>query len=89
MYEVLFRPSFVSLSRLTIILNNTIMKKTFSIATALGLVVPFVASAGMMYGDGYWMMGFGSVFILITWVVWLTVGILASIWLWKQINKKD
>ncbi len=67
------------------------MKKIFSIVTALALVAPFVASANMMGGDGYknGMMGFGGVFMLMTWIVWLTVGILAAIWLWKQINKKD
>ncbi len=67
------------------------MKKTFSIATVLALVAPFVASANMLGGDGYGygMMGFGGGFMLITWAVWLIVGILAAIWLWKQINKKD
>ncbi len=66
------------------------MKKIFIIAGTLALVAPFVASAGMMGGDGYGygMMGFGGGFMLITWIVWLTVGILAAIWLWKQINKK-
>ncbi len=65
------------------------MKKIFSIATAVALVAPSVASANMMGDDRYGMMGYGYVFMLITWAVWLTVGILAAIWLWKQINKKD
>ncbi len=67
---------------------NIIMKKTFLIATALALVVPFVASANIMGGDKYGKMGFGGGFMFITWVVWLAVGILTAIWLWKQINKK-
>ncbi len=66
------------------------MKKTLSIATALALVAPFVASANIMGGDeyGYEMMGIHGVFMLITWAVWLIVGILTAIWLWKHINKK-
>ncbi len=65
------------------------MKKIFSIAAAVALVAPSVASAGMMGGDRYGMMGFGGGFMFITWAVWITVGILTAIWLWKQINKKD
>ncbi len=64
------------------------MKKTFSIATALALAAPFVASANILDGEKYGMMGFSGGFMLVTWVVWLIVGILAAIWLWKQINKK-
>ncbi len=64
------------------------MKKTFSIATVLALVAPFIASANIMGGDKYGMMGFGGGFMLITWLVWLIVGIFAAIWLWQQINKK-
>ncbi len=64
------------------------MKKIFSIATALALVAPFVASANILGGDKSGMMGFGGGFMLITWAVWLIVGILAAIWLWQHINKK-
>ncbi len=66
------------------------MKKIFGIATVLALVAPFIASANVMGGDGYryGMMEFHGVFMFITWAVWLTVGILAAVWLWKQINKK-
>lgn len=32
--------------------------------------------------------GFNSWLITLLWLVWLIVGILAAIWLWKQINKK-
>ncbi len=66
------------------------MKKTFSIATALALVAPFIASANIMGGDGYkyGMMGYGGGLMLLTWLVWLIVGILTAVWLWKQISKK-
>lgn len=40
------------------------------------------------FGQGF-MGGGGSFFFAATWLVWLVVGILAAIWLWKQINKKD
>lgn len=39
---------------------------------------------------GYDMMGWtsgGSLLFTFTWLVWLTVGVLAAIWLWKQIQK--
>lgn len=45
----------------------------------------------MMGGWGQnlpWWGGVGSWFISLLWLVWLIVGILAAIWLWKQINKK-
>ncbi|TAL19168.1 hypothetical protein EPN90_04325 [Patescibacteria group bacterium] len=32
--------------------------------------------------------GVGSWLVTLTWVVWLAVGVLAAIWLWRQINKK-
>ena len=40
-----------------------------------------------MMGGGY---GGGSVFAILgflTWIVWLIVGVMIIIWLWKQINK--
>ncbi|MDO8600970.1 MAG: hypothetical protein Q7R73_05225 [bacterium] len=40
------------------------------------------------FGPGF-MGGGGSLLFLLTWLVWLAVGILAAAWLWKQINKKD
>ncbi len=64
------------------------MKKTFSIAATLALVLPFVASANLISSDAYEKLGFGDGIMLITWAVWLLVGILAVIWLWKQINAK-
>ena len=33
--------------------------------------------------------GFASWLVTLTWIVWLAVGILAAIWLWKQITKKN
>lgn len=41
------------------------------------------------YGWGQNMMwgGWGSL-ALLTWLVWTLVGILAAVWLWKQITKK-
>lgn len=40
---------------------------------------------GMMGGYG----GGGTFFLLagLTWVVWLVVGVLLAVWLWKQIKK--
>lgn len=35
---------------------------------------------GMMDGGWGWAMG-------LTWLVWLVVGILAAVWLWKHIKK--
>lgn len=44
----------------------------------------------MMNGFGQGFMGGGGLFFFAaTWLVWLVVGILAAVWLWKQINKKD
>ena len=46
-----------------------------------------------MYGyyDGWSMMGWGGgafgLLALITWLVWTGVGVLACVWLWKQIKK--
>lgn len=40
------------------------------------------------FGQGF-MGGGGSFFFAATWLVWLVVGILAAVWLWKQINRKD
>lgn len=40
---------------------------------------------GMMGGGGYGGVGILSVMM---WSVWLVVGILAAVWLWRNINKK-
>ncbi|MBI4085457.1 MAG: hypothetical protein HY432_03070 [Candidatus Liptonbacteria bacterium] len=46
----------------------------------------------MNYGYGYEpMMGSGGWFgtlALLTWIVWLAVGILLAVWLWQNISKK-
>ncbi len=44
----------------------------------------------MGYGElGYGMMGgWGGVFVGLTWIIWLVVGIFAAIWLWQHIDKK-
>ena len=39
--------------------------------------------SGMFGGAGTW----GALF-LISWAVWLGVGILALVWLWRKVNKK-
>ncbi|MEX0877711.1 MAG: hypothetical protein WDZ40_02485 [Candidatus Spechtbacterales bacterium] len=41
-------------------------------------------------GNGVGMMGGGvfGFFALLTWLVWLVVGILAVVWLWQDINRK-
>lgn len=43
-----------------------------------------------MWNWGQNMMGWdgSSLFFTLTWLVWLTVGVLAAVWLWKQITKK-
>jgi len=43
-------------------------------------------TGGGMMGGGYF--GIIVFFVWLTWVVWLTVGVLTIIWLWKKINKK-
>ena len=50
---------------------------------------PFTQTNNPMMNFGQnpmWWGGAGWLFIL-TWVIWLVVGILAAIWLWKQIKK--
>lgn len=40
-------------------------------------------------GGGEMMAGWGlGILFFATWLVWLVVGILAIIWLWKKIDKK-
>ena len=44
-----------------------------------------------VYGDGYMFGGHESGFALLgtaTWLVWLTVGVLLAVFLWKKINNK-
>ncbi len=41
------------------------------------------------FQNSIWWGGGGSWLIILTWIIWLVVGILAAIWLWKQITKKD
>lgn len=61
--------------------------------------IGFMPMMQMMMGGGnsmmgnwgqnpIWWGGVGSWFISLLWLVWLIVGILAAIWLWKQIIKK-
>lgn len=38
-------------------------------------------------GFGYGMGLFGSLGFL-TWIVWLVVGVLLAVWLWKKISKE-
>lgn len=65
------------------------------IYTVLGLAVltPTFANANI-YGisSGYEMMGYGygcaHFFMIMIGIVWTVVGILAGVWLWKNINKK-
>jgi len=56
--------------------------------------VGFMPMMQMMWGGGWswgqnqmWS-GAGSWLITLTWLVWLIVGVLAAVWLWKQITKK-
>lgn len=64
------------------------MKKTIGTVLGLVFVIPIMASANMGGGYGYSMMGFGGGFMILTWLVWFIVGILAAVWLWQQISKK-
>ena len=32
--------------------------------------------------------GFGSWLVMLAWIVWFIVGLLAAVWFWRQINKK-
>lgn len=70
------------------------MKKTILYST-LGLLVsfPLLASADIYgFGSGYGMMGYGggegSFLMVACMIIWTVVGILASVWLWQNINKK-
>ncbi len=66
------------------------MKIIFTITIGLASMIPFVASAGDIGGiDGYSIIDYGRGFMLMAGAVWLAVGVLAIIWLWQQINKKD
>ncbi len=47
-----------------------------------------IASANMGDGYGYEMMSSLGGFMILTWLVWFIVGILAAVWLWQQISKK-
>ena len=70
------------------------MKKILFLTVAI--LTPILTSAcfGVDYYDrGYGMMGsgYGGPGFLMTAIglVWLTVGILAGVWLWQNINKKN
>ena len=32
--------------------------------------------------------GLGAFLVVATWLVWLTVGVMLIVWLWRQISKK-
>jgi len=52
---------------------------------------PLMGGPSMMGNWGrnsMWLGGAGSWLITLTWIVWLGVGVFASIWLWKRISKK-
>ncbi len=60
----------------------------------LSFLFPVLASAhaedlGPEMMGGWNMMGWGlwPWFFTLTWLVWLVVGILIIVWLWKKINK--
>lgn len=74
------------------------MKTFYMFATALLAIMPTLALANGVHEEGYgsMMQGWGGmmagglwgVFAFLTWIVWLTVGVLAMIWLWNNIAKK-
>lgn len=43
----------------------------------------------MESGMGYGSMGLFGLLGLATWIVWLAVGILLAVYLWKKINTKE
>lgn len=69
------------------------MKTILSITLGLALATPILAladwndsSGGIMgYGGGMGSFGF---FMMTGGIIWTIVGILATVWLWQQINKK-
>ena len=72
------------------------MKKIFHTILGISFFIPLIASAHMYdYADGYGvygMMGYGggiSILFPLAVVVWIIVGILVSIMLWRKINRKD
>ncbi|MEK7459969.1 MAG: hypothetical protein AAB628_00230 [Patescibacteria group bacterium] len=64
------------------------MKKILGTVFSLMFVIPMIASANMGDGYGYEMMSSLGGFMILTWLVWFIVGILAAVWLWQQISKK-
>ena len=72
------------------------MKTLLRVTLGMSFFAPLIASAHMYdYADGYGtsgMMGYGggaSVLFPLAILVWIVVGVLVSILLWKKINKKD
>lgn len=43
---------------------------------------------GMMGGGWGFGWGLGMFLVVATWLVWLVVGVMLIIWLWRQIDKK-
>lgn len=71
-------------------------KTLFHAVLGISFFLPAIASAHMYdYVDGYGMygmMGYGggiSILFPLAIIVWIIVGILASIILWRKVNKKD
>lgn len=71
-------------------------KTLFHAVLGISFFLPVIASAHMYdYVDGYsmyGMMGYGggiSILFPLAIIVWIIVGILASIILWRKVNKKD
>lgn len=63
------------------------MKTLIGMFLGLGFFTPIFAHAYMGYGYGM-MDSNVSGFMILTWAVWFTVGVLAIVWLWQQITKK-
>jgi hypothetical protein len=79
-----------------VLLNNIFMKALISGVLGLILVTPFIASACIGLVDNtreeYDMMGYGGntfcFFGTAIHLLLIVIGVLTTVWLWKQINKK-
>ncbi|MBI3634486.1 MAG: hypothetical protein HY228_02600 [Candidatus Yonathbacteria bacterium] len=72
------------------------MKTFLRIILGVSFFAPLIASAHIYdYTDGYGMygmMGYGggtSILFTLAIIVWIIVGILVSVMLWRKINRKD